>query len=197
MRQTEPGGQPRYAGLPNTGEATGTTLRYPTKLLLAFFVLLVACQPSSDQLSEAQLTEAQLTEAAFDLLLDTLARAWETQDTATAVNLFTVDAIYMQPPDVQLFVGQAQLASYFGALQPGTSMRWHNVWFDVPTQVGAGEFTFGTVGEENATHGVAVLRLRDGRISSWHEYLQAGPSARETFLSTTGKAWTWHIGNYP
>ena len=152
----------------------------------------MACHPSRDQR-----TEAQLTEPDFESLLDTLARAWETQNTATAVSLFTMDAVYMQPPDVQLFVGRAQLASYFGALRPGTSMRFHNVWLDVQSQVGAGEFTFGTVGEENATHGVAVIRLRGGRISSWHEYLKAGPSARETFLSTTGKRWTWHIGNYP
>jgi ketosteroid isomerase-like protein len=141
--------------------------------------------------------EGRLTAPAFQSLLDNVARAWETQDTVAAVNLFTEDAVYMQPPDVQLFAGRSQLRSYFGALKPGTFMRWHNVWFDADSQVGAGEFTFGVAGRENATHGVAVIRLREGRIASWHEYLQGGPAARERFLAIDGKRWKWHIGNYP
>ena len=96
-----------------------------------------------------------------------------------------------------MYVGHTQLRAYFGALKPGTYMRWHNVWFNGDTQVGAGEFSFGTHGQENATHGIAVIRIEDGLIATWHEYLQRGPASYETFLSTEGKQWQWHIGNYP
>ena len=46
-------------------------------------------------------------------------------------------------------------------------MTWHHLLFNEREQVGAGEFTFeyGT-----ASHGVAVVRIRDGRIANWREY---------------------------
>jgi ketosteroid isomerase-like protein len=170
----------------------GTIVRHRTLGLGVFLaLLLLACQSPETVDSE------ELTPPAFRILLETLATSWESQDTATAVGLFAADAVYMQPPDVQLFVGRAQLDAFFGALRPGTFMHWHNVWFEPDSQIGAGEFTFGTAGQDKATHGVAVVQLRNGRIASWHEYLQDGPSNRETFLSTHGKRWTWHIGNYP
>jgi ketosteroid isomerase-like protein len=167
-------------------------VRHPTARLAVFLILsLSSCRSAQTADDET------LTNAAFRELLETLAASWESQDTTAAVSLFTDDAVYMQPPDVQLFVGRSQLAAYFGAIRPGTYMRWHNVWFEPGSQAGAGEFTFGATGQDKATHGVAVVQLRNGRISSWHEYLQAGPAERQGFLSTEGKQWTWHIGNYP
>lgn len=160
---------------------------------VALLVLLGACPaPEGPPPGPEPLTTGE-----FQALLTTLARSWETLDTEAALALFAPDAHYVQPPDVQMFVGHAQLRAYFGALMAGTFMRWHNVWFNGDTQVGAGEFSFGTHGQESATHGVAVIRIEKGRITSWHEYLQRGPASHETFLSTQGKRWQWHIGNYP
>lgn len=161
-----------------------------------FLLVLVVTDPgcSAPRTGDGK---AGLTTPAFRSLLDRLARSWETQDPEAAVALFAPDAIYMQPPDVQLFTGHSQLRSYFGAVEPGTFMRWHHVWFDARTQVGAGELSFGVTGRVQATHGVAVIQIRDGLIASWHEYLQPGPPARDRFLSTGGKVWKWHIGNYP
>jgi ketosteroid isomerase-like protein len=126
-----------------------------------------------------------------------LARAWTEQDTEAALACFTPDAIYMEPPDAQLFVGYEQLRPYFAALQPGTRMSFHHLWLDEETQVGAGEFTFAMAGREQADHGVAVVQLRSGRIASWHEYQRKGPSEFADFLAQDGKIWQWHAGNYP
>jgi hypothetical protein len=47
------------------------------------------------------------------------------------------------------------------------TMRWHHLAFDPATQIGFGEFSF-TYG--TTVHGVAVIRLRQGKIANWREY---------------------------
>lgn len=132
----------------------------------------------------------------FRALLQRLADAWSNLDTETAVACFTTDAVYMEPPSEQLFVGHAQLRPYFAALEPGTFMRWTGVWFDETSQTGAGEFVFGDEGDALADHGVAVIDIEDGLIARWREYLQKGPADQDAFLTVDGKEWTWHIGRY-
>lgn len=138
-----------------------------------------------------------MTRDDFDALIRRLADAWAALDAEAAVACFTDDAVYMQPPDEQLFVGRDQLRAYFGPLDPGTYLRLDNVWFDERTRRGAVEFTFGVAGEEPADHGVAVVDVADGRIRAWREYLVKGPSDQERFVSVDGKDWRWHAGNYP
>ena len=133
--------------------------------------------------------------AAFHALLQGLASAWAALDGDAAAELFTDDAVYMQPPDEQLFVGRDQLRAYFGPLDSGTYLRLDNVWFDADTQRGACEFTFGVDGQEEADHGVAIVDVTDGRIQAWREYLVKGPADQARFLATDGKDWHWHIGN--
>ncbi len=133
----------------------------------------------------------------FRELLEQLARAWTTQDTDLGLACFASDAVYMEPPDVQLFVGHEQLRPYFDALTPGTFLQLHTVAFDESAQCGAAEFSFGSEGEETADHGVAVVELEGGLIARWREYLRKGPASFADFSSTDGKTWQWHIGNYP
>jgi ketosteroid isomerase-like protein len=133
----------------------------------------------------------------FNELMQRLAEAWSAHDTEAALACFAFDAIYMEPPDIQLYQGHEQLRPYFGALAEGTIMVFHNLWFDEQSQVGAGEYSFGLKGSENADHGVVVVEIREGRIAIWREYQQKGPADFRGFLSTEGKSWRWHIGNYP
>ncbi len=128
--------------------------------------------------------------------MQAVADYWERGDTDAGLASFTEDAVYMQPPDVQLFFGHEQLRPYFAAVAPGTIMRWHHLWFDEASQTGVGEFTFGEAPDPTADHGVAIVALREGRIAHWREYVQKGPSDRDTFLATEGKTWRWHIGNF-
>ncbi len=133
----------------------------------------------------------------FRDLMEALADAWSRQDTEAGLACFTPDAVYMEPPDEQIYLGHEQLRPYFAALQPGTFMRFHHLWFDAARQVGAGEYTFGAEGAANADHGVAVVEIRAGRIAHWREYQRKGPAGFDDFVSVEGKDWRWHIGNYP
>jgi ketosteroid isomerase-like protein len=123
--------------------------------------------------------------------MTTLADAWSRQDTQLALDCFTADAVYMQPPDLQLYRGRAELEKLFAALRPGTSMQFHNLAFDPAGQVGFGEFSFGRAGAPTADHGVVVVTLRDGRIASWREYFQQGPASFAEFVAIEGKRWKW------
>jgi hypothetical protein len=138
-----------------------------------------------------------MTADGFRELLERLARAWSTQDTELGVGCFADDAVYTEPPDLQLYAGHEQLRPYFAALTPGTFMRFHAVAFDEASQRGFGEYSFGHERSETADHGVAVVEVRDGRIGTWREYQRKGASAFAEFISTEGKTWEWHIGNYP
>ena len=134
---------------------------------------------------------------AFEQLMHRLAAAWSAQDTDVAVACFTEDAVYMEPPDVQLYRGHEQLRPYFAALEPGTFMRFHNLWFDEASATGAGEYSFGLEGQEVADVGVVVVTIERGAIAQWREYQRKGPADFSTFIATEGKEWQWHIGNYP
>jgi hypothetical protein len=46
-------------------------------------------------------------------------------------------------------------------------MIWHHLAFDPTTQIGFGEFSFAY---GITAHGVALVRMRDGKISNWREY---------------------------
>jgi ketosteroid isomerase-like protein len=46
-------------------------------------------------------------------------------------------------------------------------MVWHHLVFDEEQQIGAGKYTF-TCGMR--THGMVLIRLRDGKIANWREY---------------------------
>ena len=133
----------------------------------------------------------------FRVLMERLARAWSTQDTELGLSCFTEGAVYMEPPDVQLYAGHDELRPYFAALTPGTYLRFHALMFDEDSQVGAGEYSFGSEGETIVDHGVAVVEIEDGRIAFWREYQRKGPAAFDDFVGRDGKTWQWHIGNYP
>ena len=133
----------------------------------------------------------------FYALARRLATAWSEQNTEAAVDCFTPDAIYMEPPDIQIYQGHEQLRPYFAALGAGTYMRFDYLWFDEERQVGAGEYAFGVTGKPNADHGVVVMEIRNERIAVWREYQRRGPADLDDFLAIEGKEWEWHIGNYP
>jgi hypothetical protein len=85
-------------------------------------------------------------------------------------NALPRNAIYTEPPDKQVYRGREALFRFFGGAtgRPGQmTMRWHHLAFDPATQIGFGEFSF-TYG--TTVHGVAVIRLRQGKIANWREY---------------------------
>ena len=110
------------------------------------------------------------TTAQFEILLRTLAEGWNEGNAQKAADCFTENAVYSEPPDKQLYRGRAALFKFFGGAEGrkrAMKMTWHHLVFNEQTQIGAGEFTFeygGTV------HGVAMVKIENGRISNWREY---------------------------
>lgn len=139
----------------------------------------------------------RLNEHQFIELMIRLAKAWSRQDLNDALSCFTEDAVYMEPPDIQLFKSHDELRPYFGALKPGTYMKFHNLWFNENQQIGAGEYSFGNIARPNAVHGVAVVEIKNGRIRFWREYQRKGSADFKRFIAKENKQWEWHIGNYP
>jgi ketosteroid isomerase-like protein len=106
----------------------------------------------------------------FRTVLTELADAWNKGDALRAANCFTEDAIYTQPPQKQVYRGRDALYRFFGGDSGRAGqmeMTWHHLAFDLRTQIGFGEFSF-TYG--TTAHGVAVIRMREGKISNWREY---------------------------
>jgi SnoaL-like domain len=111
---------------------------------------------------------ASVDRQGFEKLLETIARAWSTGDPQTAAECFTEDAVYVEPPDRQRYVGRAELFELSGGEQPPPmSMTWHHLAFDDARQIGFGEYTFRG---RRQYHGVVIVQLRGERISRWREY---------------------------
>lgn len=125
----------------------------------------------NDALAAAQTPVQHRSDAAgFKRLMQRLAAAWNEGDAGAAADCFAENAVYSQPPGRQLHQGRKALYEYFGgdSGRPGAmSMRWHKLAFDPASQTGLGEFSFqyGTF-----AHGVAVIKIKNGKISRWREY---------------------------
>jgi hypothetical protein len=131
----------------------------------------------------AELAESKLNENQFQKLMQTMADGWNEGDAKKAVDCFTADAVYTEPPDKQIYKGRDQLFNFFGGNKgrsEAMSMTWHHLIFDEKTQIGAGEFTF-TYG--STVHGVAMIKIRDGKIGNWREYWYESPLAWEKFTA--------------
>jgi SnoaL-like domain len=132
-------------------------------LLLCALTLLMA-------LSVAAAKEQRITSKGFERLMQLLADSWNKGDARKAADCFTENAIYSEPPDKQLYKGRAELFKFFGGNEGRKSamkMTWHHLVFDEQKQVGAGEFTF-EFGSK--VHGVAMVKINEGKISHWREY---------------------------
>ncbi len=156
------------------------------KTVVILFIFSIAMAPRAGSPSAEKLARTE-----FQGLLESLAGAWSRQDTDAALACFTDDALYMQPPDQQLYRGTSELRLLFDGLKPGTVMKFHHFAFDPDSQDGFAEFSFGRSGSETAVHGVVRIALSERRISLWREYFESGPASFEDFIKIEGKTWKW------
>jgi hypothetical protein len=120
--------------------------------------------------------------AAFRATLDSVAAGWNCSRAELAASCFTEAAVYLEPPDRQLYRGRPALREFFAAsIAPPRSdrMRWHAVAFDSVRQVGFGEYTYR--GRQHY-HGIVVIHMEGGLIRSWREYQYASPLSWEAFI---------------
>jgi hypothetical protein len=142
--------------------------------LLPLVLFLLATAP---QAINAAATKTQ----EFESLMQTLAQGWNQGNAQKAADCFTENAIYSEPPDKQLYRGRAALFKFFGGNEGrkgAMKMVWHHLAFNEQTQIGAGEFTFDYGG---TVHGVAMVKIENGRISRWREYWYESPLDWEKF----------------
>ncbi len=112
----------------------------------------------------------QTKKVEFEAIMQALANAWNQGDTQAAADLFSKNAVYSQPPDTQLYQGRDKLYEFFGGAngRPGAmSMTRHHLAYNENAQIGLGEFSF-TYG--STAHGVAVVKIEEGKITNWREY---------------------------
>lgn len=111
-----------------------------------------------------------ITAVKFNQLMQTIADGWNEGDALKAVDCFSDDAIYTEPPDKQVYRGRAELFEFFGG-DKGTDvpmkMTWHHLAFNEETQVGFGEYTFQMHGKY---HGIVIVKLENGLVRFWREY---------------------------
>ena len=118
----------------------------------------------------------------FRALLDSVAAGWNSARADLAASCFSEAAVYLEPPDRQLYRGRAALRDFFAAsVHPARPdrMRWHGVAFDSARQSGFGEYTY--AGRRNY-HGIVAIQLDQGLIRSWREYQTGSPLAWEEFV---------------
>jgi len=129
-------------------------------------------RPETHWCSEIPATpQTQVSNAHFMRLLSEVAAGWNSGDAGQAAACFTEDAVYAAAGDTIAHRGRAELFEFFGGERGRPTpmlMTWHHYAFDVQSQIGFGEYTFGYQGSQS--HGVVVLLLRAGRIARWREY---------------------------
>lgn len=110
-----------------------------------------------------------LTFSEFKQLMQTVADGWNEGDARKAAGCFSEDAVYVEPPEAQLYHGRTELFEFFGG-DAGTDipmkMTWHHLAFNEEEQTGFGEYTFEMHG---CYHGIVVVKIESGLIQGWRE----------------------------
>ena len=129
--------------------------------------------------------EGGLDPGGFRALMERVADGWRDGNAAKAVECFTEDALYEEPPRKQFHSGRPDLFEFFGGTN-GTDkpmhMTWHHLVFDARAQIGAGEYTFRL---NRQYHGVVMVQLRGARIARWREYQTESSLPFEDFSAAT------------
>jgi len=131
----------------------------------------------------------KLDERQFRDLLARVAEGWSTGNPRQAVEAFTEDAVYVEPPDRQRYVGREELYAFFHGGGPSARpmrMTWHAIAFDRERQTGFGEYTFQRPGLQ--LHGIVTVTLAGGRIASWREYQYRSDRSFEDFAGDSLRA---------
>ena len=112
----------------------------------------------------------KLTTKEFERLMQTVSDGWNEGNARKAADCFLDNAVYLEPPNKQIYHGRQELYEFFGG-DKGThipmKMTWHHLAFNEDEQVGFGEYTFEMHGRY---HGIVVLKVESGLIKQWREY---------------------------
>lgn len=128
-------------------------------------------------------TDSTLTNEGFKELIHTVSEGWNTNNAKRAADCFTDGAVYIEPPDRQLYISKDSLFHFFGGTQGRKNpmnMTWHHAVFEEENQVGFAEYTFKYKGR--STHGIVIIKIVDGKIDKWREYQYRSYVDWKTFI---------------
>lgn len=157
-------------------------------LAIIMVAVIGACAVTPTPVETTQ-DETMITQSEFEALLTRVSEGWTRQDTELALSAFADDALYTEPPDLQIYRGAEELRIFFDRVAPGATMIWQNLWYDPATGFGAGEYSFKNGGRTTAVHGVAVVEIVDGKIRIWREYQRRGDIDFDAFHDPDTKDW--------
>lgn len=152
----------------------------PVLVFSCFF--LCSCQNGNDGQGDTDSTH-EFSASDFEKLLYQVAEGWNEGNAQKAAECFSVDAVYMEPPDRQLYRGRQALYEFFGGSSGRASpmmMTWHHLLFDESRQIGVGEYTFSYKGRE--THGIVIVQIAEDKIRRWREYQYRSEMNWEAFV---------------
>lgn len=147
-------------------------------ILVCFCILILECKNSRPQELNTSINSTQFKE-----LLNKVSTGWNNNNARAAANCFSEDAVYIEPPNQQLYQGRKELFEFFGGSEGRSSpmkMSWHYIMFDKEEQVGSGEYTFEYRGR--LSHGMVVVQISQGKIRRWREYQYRSNSEWPDFI---------------
>jgi hypothetical protein len=121
-------------------------------------------------MTQSQSMEKPTSETQFITLMRTMAEAWNEGNARKAADCFADNAVYLEPPDRQVYVGKEAIYAFFGGPtkpNPPMHMQWHHLAFNEREQVGFGEYTFQM---NRRYHGIVTVQIDGGKIVKWREY---------------------------
>jgi hypothetical protein len=126
-----------------------------------------------------------MTKPEFVRLLETMAEGWNEWDPAKTAACFAERVRYGDPTRYA-FETREQLLEFFRPL-PGEepSVVWHTILFDEEEQAGVAEYTY--VGTHRY-HGLVLIRVGDGLVTSWREYQHISELEWEDFVARRPEA---------
>lgn len=106
----------------------------------------------------------------FEKLLQTVSEGWNESNAFKSAGCFSEDAVYVEPPNKQVYQGREALYQFFGGdkgPEIPMHMTWHHLAFNEDEQVGFGEYSFRMYGNY---HGTVIVKIENGLIKFWREY---------------------------
>lgn len=162
-------------------------MKFTFFLALILGIVVLAGQPFPNyyfSTAYAQGVIRKLNSAEFQKLANTVASGWNQDNAKKAASAFAENAIYVEPPNKQRYVGREALFKFFSGNSgrpEQMQMVWHHLVFDEVQQLGVGEFTFRS-GINYQVHGTVMIKVTNGLISHWREYLSKSSLPWEEFV---------------
>ena len=145
-----------------------------------FFVALSLCAVASDTEETQRCGQSRanvLNRSEFEMMMNEVASGWNQNDAHRAASCFTEDASYSSVPNPKSRKGRLDLYQWFGGAHgrpKPMKMEWHHLIFDPEQQIGVGEYTFKY---EVQTHGMVIVKFKNGLISNGREYEKESPKS--------------------